>query len=130
MAVPPNPKSGTILQGRYLSNQAKHQIVRPKEVIDGLLQTLFRIKNLIDSVIFFVGLATILAIVLVFALSLRLRQREIQTIFKLGCQRLTIARLLMAEIFLIVLSSSVLCAGMMNLVNRSAEDLVRMLVIR
>ncbi len=130
VAVPPNQKSATILQGRYLSSQAKHQIVRPKDVIDGLLQTLFRIKNLIDSVIFFVGLATILAIVLVFALSLRLRQREINTIFKLGCQRMTIARMLMAEIFLIVLGSGVLCAGMMILVNRSAEDLVRMLIIR
>jgi putative ABC transport system permease protein len=130
MAVPPNQKSGTILRGRYLSNQAKHQIVRPKDVIDGLLQTLFRIKNLIDSVIFFIGMATVLAIVLVFALSLRLRQREIRTIFKLGCQRLTIARLLMAEIFLIILSSGVLCTGMMVLVSRSAEDLVRMLVIR
>jgi putative ABC transport system permease protein len=130
LAVPQNQKSATILQGRFLSNQAKHQIVKPKDVIDGLLQTLFRIKNLIDSVIFFVGLATILAIVLVFALSLRLRQREIQTIFKLGCQRMTIARLLMAEIFLIVLSSGVLGTGMMILVNRSAEDLVRMLIIR
>jgi putative ABC transport system permease protein len=81
-------------------------------------------------VISVVALATILAIVLVFALSLRLRQREIQTIFKLGCRRATITRLLSAEIFIIVLVSSVFCGGMVLLVNQYTNDLVRLLIIR
>ncbi len=71
-------------------------------MIDGLLQNIFRIKNVLDAVISVVALATILAVVLVFALSLRLRQKEIQTIFKLGCSRMTIVRLVAAEIILIV----------------------------
>jgi putative ABC transport system permease protein len=110
IAVPYNMKSGTILQGRFLSMKEVYQIVKPEEVIDGLLQNIFRIKNVLDSVIIIVGLAMILAIVLVFALSLRLRQREIQTIFKLGCSRMTIVRLIAANLF--------------------ANDLVRRLFIR
>ena len=130
IAVPYDIKSGTILRGRYLSGEETHQIVMPEEVIDGLLQNIFRIKNVLDAVISVVGLSTILALILVFALSLRLRQQEIQTIFKLGCRRMTIARLLGAEIFIIVAISGVLCGVMVLLVNQYANDLVRMLFIR
>ena len=130
IALPFDEKSGTILRGRYLSKEEAQQIVRPEEVIDGLLQNIFRIKNVLDAVISVVALATVLAVVLVFALSLRLRQREIQTIFKLGCSRMTIVRLVAAEIFLIVLVSGALCAAMVGGVNAFSNDLVRMLFIR
>jgi putative ABC transport system permease protein len=130
IAVPFDTKSGTILRGRYLSSEETYQIVKPEEVIDGLLQSIFRIKNVLDAVISVVALATVLAMVLVFALSLRLRQREIQTIFKLGCRRATIARLLGAEILIIVVISAILCGAMIFLVDQYANDLVRMLFIR
>ena len=85
---------------------------------------------MIDAVVVLVGFATILAIILVFTLSLRLRQREIQTIFKLGCSRMTIARLMGAEIFIIIVSSAVLCVLMIAVVNHFSNDLVRMAFIR
>ncbi|MBW1608547.1 MAG: ABC transporter permease [Deltaproteobacteria bacterium] len=130
IAVPYDDKSGTILRGRYLSRNETLQIIKPEEIIDGLLQNIFRIKNVLDAVISVVALATILAVILVFALSLRLRQREIQTIFKLGCSRLTIARLVGAEISIIVLTSGLLCGVMILVVNHISNGLVRMLFIR
>jgi len=130
IAVPYNEKSGTILRGRYLSKDETYQIVKPGDVIDGLLQNIFRIKNVLDAVIAVVALATILALVLVFLLSLRLRKREINTIFKLGCSRMTISRLLAAEIFIILFISGVLCAAMIGGINYFSNDLVRMLFIR
>jgi putative ABC transport system permease protein len=130
IAIPYDTKSGTILRGRYLSDSESNQIVRPGDVIEGLLQNIFRIKNVLDAVILVVGLATVLAIVLVFALSLRLRQREIQTIFKLGCSKMTIAKLLGAEVFIVVLVSSVLCTALVLAVNVFAHDLVRVMFIR
>jgi putative ABC transport system permease protein len=130
IAVPYDEKSRTILRGRYLAKEETQQIVKPQEVIDGLLQNIFRIKNVLDAVISVVTLATILAIALVFILSLRLRQREIQTIFKLGCRRATIARLLGAEILIIVVIGGILCATMVFVVNQYANEIVRMLFIR
>ena len=130
IAVPADSKSGTILRGRYLSKEEAYQIVKPSEVIDGLLQNIFRIKNVLDAVIGVVALATLLAIVLVFALSLRLRQREIETIFRIGCRRLTIVRLIAAEMLMIILGSGVICGVMILLVNQFANQLVRMLFIR
>ncbi len=129
IAIPYDAKSGTILRGRYLSKAETQAIVKPEEVIDGLLQNIFRIKNVLDAVIAVVALATVLAVILVFA-SLRLRQREIQTIFKIGCSRMTIAKLITAEIVIIVLSSALLCSIMMVAMRSVSNELVRMLFIR
>jgi putative ABC transport system permease protein len=130
IALPHDIKSGTILRGRYLSGEVTQQIVRPDEVIEGLLQNIFRIKNVLDAVISVVALATILSMALVFALSLRLRQREIKTIFKLGCRRATIARLVLAEILIILLISAIFCGALVFFVDLFNNDLVRMLFIR
>lgn len=130
IALPHDSKAGTLLRGRYLGTDQNHQIVKPKDVVDGLLQSIFRIKSVMDAVILIVGFATVLAIVLVFALSLRLRQREILTIFKLGCRRMTIARLVAAEILIIIAISGVLCGVMVIGVNHFANDLVRAFIIR
>ncbi|MDH3377875.1 MAG: ABC transporter permease [Gammaproteobacteria bacterium] len=130
IVIPHDVKSGTILRGRYVEQDTSYQMITPKEVIDGLLANIFRIKNVLDAVIFIVGLATVLAITLVFTLSLRLRQREIHTIFKLGCSRLTMVRLLGTEILIILLTSAALCGALVVVVNYYSHDLVRVLFIR
>ena len=129
ITVPHDEKSGTLLRGRYLESEDAQQIILPAEVIDGLLQNIFRIRNVLDAVIALVGLATVLVILLVFALSLRLRQREIQTIFKLGCRKAMIGRMLLAEILIILLVSGVLCSAVLGVVDVNAEELVRRLFV-
>ena len=127
LAIPNDAKAGTLLRGRYLGNE-KYQVVRPTEVIEGLLENIFRIKSVIDAVIAIVGLATVLAIILVFALSVRLRQRELMTIFKLGCSRMTAVRLIVAEIVIILLVSGLIGVSLLYIVQANAETLVRMLI--
>lgn len=130
ITVPNDAKSATILRGRHLDGDSDYQLVVPETVIDGLLANIFRIKHMLDAVILVVAVATVLALVLVFALSIRLRQREIQTVFRIGGSRLTIARLLAAEIAIIALISGVLCAVALLLVHHYSDELVRSLVIR
>lgn len=129
LAVPADSRSGTILRGRYLED-AVQQIIRPREVIDGLLENIFRIKDVIDGVIVIVSLATLLAIMLVFTLSIRLRARELDTIFRLGCSRLTSVQLLVGEMLLIALISGVLVAVVLLVVSHYSGDLVRLLLVR
>jgi putative ABC transport system permease protein len=129
IAVPSDEKAGTLLRGRYLARDNAEQIIQPAEVIDGLLQNIFRIRNVLDAVIALVGLATVMAILLVFTLSLRLRQREVQTIFKLGCRKAMIGRMLLAEIVIILLVSGVLCAAALGSIDVYAEELVRRLFV-
>lgn len=126
--LPHNTRSGTLLRGRYLESE-QYQIVQPREVVDGLLQNIFRIKNVLDGIILIVGIATVLAIILVFALSLRLRQREINTIFKLGCSRMTITRLVGAEIGMIIILSGVLCGILLLIVDEYSAGIVREMIL-
>ncbi len=125
LAIPYDEKSGTILQGRYLKKEIPYQVVQPKEVIDTLMANIFKIRTVLDAVIMIVATATLLALVLVFSLSLRLREREIDVIFKLGCSRATIARLLSAEIAIIVCMSGLVCAGLLVLISYYDQMLVR-----
>jgi len=129
LVAPYDNKSATILQGRYLSKDAIYQMVEPEKVIDTLLANIFKIRNVLDAVILLVGTATMLALLLVFSLSLRLRQREIDIIFKLGCSRATTARLLGAEILIISLISGVLCGVILGIVANFDQNLVRSLFI-
>jgi putative ABC transport system permease protein len=135
IALPYDRKAGAILRGRYVaagadSDVLSGQITVPSDVVAELLANIFRIKSVLDAVILVVGLATALALVLVFALSLRLRQREIQTMFKLGCSRMMTARLLGAEILIILVASGVLTLLLLGVVSQFDEVLVRGLFIR
>jgi putative ABC transport system permease protein len=130
IAVPFDEKSGTILRGRFLGEGETLQIIRPAEVVDTLLENIFRIKNVLDAVIVVVGFGTFIAIILVFALSLRLRRREIETIFRIGCRRMTIARLMAAEILIILAMSTAVCAVLLAAVAHYDSMLVRILFIR
>jgi len=130
IVIPNDDKSAAILRGRYQESERLHQLVVPGTVIDGLLANIFRIKNLLDAVIFIVAIATALALTLVFTLSIRLRQREFQTVFRIGGSRLTIVRLLVSEIAIIMAASAVLCGTALLAVDHYSSDLVRMLFIR
>jgi len=129
-AVPHDAKSATLLRGRYLARETPHHMVRPKDVVDRLLAEIFRIKNVLDAVVLVVSGATVLAIALIFALSLRLRQKEMTTIFQLGCRRRTIARLLASEMLIIACLSGALCTGVLVVLAHVDSDLVRLWMVR
>jgi len=94
------------------------------------MENIFRIRPVINAVIVIVAIATVLTIVLVFILSLRIRRDELETIFRIGCSRLTTVRLLAAEILIIVVTSALLCAALLWLVQANSGDLVRGLILR
>jgi len=133
IALPDDAKSAALLRGRYVAagDQGEaQQILVPADVIAGLLANIFRIKGVLDAVILVVGTATVLALILVLALSLRLRAGEIATIFKLGCSRATIARLLGAEIAIILAAAALLTGLLLAVVGHHDVALVRALFIR
>ncbi len=125
IALPHDRKSSTLLKGRYVDNEEPVQLVQPLETTRGLLENIFRVGVLFGAVLLLVGGATLLALGLVFALSLRLRQREIQTIFLLGCSRTKVMRLVIAEILLIGLASATVCFISIEPIQYYAGDLVR-----
>ncbi len=106
---PTDPKSGTILKGRYAVSETA-QMLTPSAAIDELLGFVFQIKRFFDANFVLVAAATGLFLALIVLLTLRIRQREILTLTRIGCSRFTVLRLQATEL-LIVLAAGVLLAG-------------------
>jgi len=129
LAVPLDERAATLFRGRYLDTSSAYRVVRPRDTVSQLLESIFRVKRLLQGVLGVVGGATILALILVFALSLRLRQRELQTVFKLGAARGIVARLVLAEIAILAVASSVLCVVLLTIVSANSDTLLHTFVL-
>jgi len=105
--VPDDQKSSTILRGRFETGQLPHQVVVPSRVVEHLLQSVFRIKQIFNTVFVLVGLSTVLILGLIFVLSLRIRKDEMHTLFTMGSSRSKIIEILGIELSLIVIGSLV-----------------------
>jgi putative ABC transport system permease protein len=97
LVVPQDVRAATILRGRYLDPESALQIVVPGEVVQGLVDRIFRIRSLLDAVILAVGAAALAAVGLAMFLSWQLRAREIATAVRIGARRGMVLRLLAAE---------------------------------
>jgi putative ABC transport system permease protein len=106
LAVPHDETSETLLLGRYLSNDDPAQIIRPVEVIDELLTIVMRIRQLFELA--FASMATVTAAMLTLfvVLAVQLRQREFETMFRIGCGRFMIVRLVGSELLILFAISS------------------------
>jgi putative ABC transport system permease protein len=94
-------ESATLLRGRYQGPEATVQILAARSVVEELLGLVFRIKRFFDANAVLVGVATGLFLLLVVLLSLRLRRPEMETLFRLGCARGLIAKLVATELLAI-----------------------------
>jgi putative ABC transport system permease protein len=130
IAVPHDQKSGTILMGRYESPDDPAQVLQPTTVIDDLLGTIFTVQNFVVAGMLLVGLAALATAVLVFVLSLRLREREIETMAKIGGSRVRVAGVLVTEVAVVVLTSVLLAGVLTALTARFASTAVRLLLLQ
>lgn len=129
IAVPQDAKSSALLQGRYQASDEPVQIVRPGEVIDELIGTIFTVQGYIVAAVLFVGGATIATTVLVFLLSIRLRRREIETMIKIGASRVTVGGILSLEIALVVIASLILAGFLTAASAICAPELMRRMIL-
>ncbi len=129
IAVPPDQKSSTLLQGRYQASDQTAHIVRPVTVMDDLLETVLTVQRFIIAGAVIVGSATLASAALVFMLSLRLRRREIETLFKIGGSRLSVGAVMASEI-VVVLATGVILAGGLTLVTSQFGSVVIRALIR
>ena len=127
LAVPHDRKSGVMLRGRYEEPGSAVQMVVPRAVVDDLVETMFSIRDAVFAVSLGLGLATIATAFLVFALSIRLRRREIDTMRKIGVSRGRMRAVLATEVLLVVVVSVALAATLTALVGRFGGAVVGLL---
>ncbi len=129
IAVPHDGKSGTLLAGRYLSQDEPCQIVAPADVMDELLATVLTVQTFVVAAVIVVGLSTLASILLVFMLSLRLRRGEIETMHKIGGSRLYVTSVLSAEAVVVLAISLTLAGGLTLLTRQFGAEIIRAVIL-
>jgi putative ABC transport system permease protein len=124
IVVPVDEKGDTILEGRFQSDESKAQFVRPASAIRQLMSLVFRVKKFFDANAILVAISTLMLLALVVLLSLRLRKREMDTMFRLGCSRDTIVSIQLAEMGIIFFVALLLVAAATGLIWFFSADLV------
>jgi len=127
--VPFSEKSEVLLLGKYDTDNATLQLIRPTEIVYELLQMVFRVKQLFDMNTVLVSVSVGLLLSLIFVLSLRLRKRERQTMFQLGCSRSTIWKLQLTEIIFILGTSLIFVLVIAAVFRVYAYQMMRFLFI-
>lgn len=106
---PHTTKDGTLLKAEYNRSETRQMLVSTT-IIEELLGMVFRVKRFFDASFGIVCIATALFIILIILLSLRIRKREMETMYKIGCSRGTMVKLQLAEWSVITLISLTLAA--------------------
>jgi putative ABC transport system permease protein len=127
IAVPNDRKSGVVLRGRYAEPDSEVQMVVPRTVVDDLVETMFSIRDAVFAVSIGLGLATIATAILVFALSIRLRHRELDTMRKIGASSGRMRAVLGSEVLMVVVASVVIAAALTAIVGRFGGAVVALL---
>ncbi len=112
IVVPPDDKSAVLLRGRYQSRDSPLQLLVPGDVVDEMLRLLLRARAVLDANVILVAGSTILFLILVIALSLKLRGSELEIMFHLGCARLTAARLVTLELAAVLITGLLLALAL------------------
>ena len=113
IAAPPDTKRLALLMGRYEATDETYQILRPREVMDELLGTILTVQSFVVAAFALLAVATLGTAALVFALSIRLRRREIETMVRIGGSRRHVAAILAFEV-VVVLAAGVCCAALLT----------------
>jgi putative ABC transport system permease protein len=127
LAVPHDRKSGVMLRGRYEEPGHPVQMVVPRVVVDDLVETMFSVRDAVFAVSIGLGLATIATAILVFALSIRLRRRELDTMRKIGASRGRMRAILATEVVLVVVVSVTIATVLTAVVGRFGGAVVGLL---
>ncbi len=128
IVVPRDEKAAALLLGRYQSSDGPLQLVRPEKVIDELMATVFRVQRYVAGALAGVAAATLAATALVFALSIRLRRRQLLTMERIGGSKGRIAGVLASEAAIVLGAGVLLAAGLVAAAGRFGAGLMERLL--
>jgi putative ABC transport system permease protein len=127
--VPKDIKSGTLIRGRFESKEMINQIVVPSKIVDTLLQSIFRIKQIFNTVFILVGFATLLILGLIVALSVRLRKDEIFTMFTIGSSRGKIVEIIGFELLILITLSLITAAVFYQFTGYFVDEFINYFIL-
>lgn len=130
IVVPTDEKAEALLLGRFQRDDATAQMSEPLLVVEELMGLVFRVKHFFNANAVLIAVSTALLLVLVVLLSIRLRQGEMATMFKIGCGKGTMTWLIVAELVIVFAVAATLVVVGVLAVQWNADQLVRSLLSR
>jgi len=107
LVEPVDAKGTAMVLGRY-QHSGQLQALKPPVVVDEMMGMVMRVRQFLDANYALVAGAMGMLLALIVALSRRLRSREMETLFLLGCSRGTQFALQAAELLIIFAAGSAL----------------------
>ena len=114
-----------MLLGRFTTENNDAQMLESVEVVDEMLGLVFKVKRFFDANFALVAASTGLFLTLTILLSLRLRRREMQTMFQIGCSRGTVFWLQACELLIVLAVSLFVAGGLAMAASASGDWLMR-----
>lgn len=124
IVIPNDPRAEALLQGHFDRAESRSQMARPLSEVESLMAMVFRVQKFFQANALLIGISTLLLLALVVALSIRLREGEMSTMFKIGCSRGTMASLIVAELAIVLCAASVIVAAITLFALANADVLV------
>lgn len=124
IAVPADQRSSDLLMGRLQQADASARICRPIDEVEQLMGLVFRVQRFFMANAALIAVSTVLLLGLVMALAIQLREQELNTMFRIGCSRGMIVKLVSAELTIVFVSAAVIVAASAWLISRWADDIV------
>ncbi len=122
---PNDDRSRALLLGRFTTENNDAQMLESVEVVDEMLGLVFKVKRFFDANFALVAASTGLFLTLTILLSLRLRRREMQTMFQIGCSRGTVFWLQACELLIVLAVSLFVAGGLAMAASASGDWLMR-----
>lgn len=127
--IPKDHKASTLLKGRFATGEMAEQLVVPSIVVENLLENIFRIKQIFNTVFILVGIATLFILGLIVMLTLRLRKEELYTMFTLGSSRNKTMEIIGFELLITAILSLAVALTLYSLTGLFVEGFIRQFII-
>jgi len=124
LVFPASEKSRALLLGRYETSGATGQIVIPADSIRQLLDTIFSTKDLVFYGFLALAAASGIMLLIIFSLSLRLREAELSTYAKIGVSPARLAAIRIADLLVIVTAGTLVAAAALLATKSLAETVI------
>ena len=87
------------------------------------------VRSFVVAAMLRVGSGTLVTAALVFLLSLRLRRRELETLFKIGGARGRVAAVLCTEVVVVLALGAALAAGLTGVTRRLGAEAIQRFIL-
>jgi len=123
--APVDERAATILLGRVNRLDSPVQLVEPMAEVEKLMGLVFQVQRLFNANAALLSVSTFLLLGLVLLLSLRLRQHEMDTMFRIGCSRGMLFSLQFFQVLIVLGAALCILALLTGILFYLAPDLIR-----